>query len=1549
MPNSQPEPVARHYDTLFSPLETEEEPDWLQRATPEQRRRLQEHQKAGRQARAHAMQTFAMLMSLYDFAKTSLSTADRSTFTPATFLAVNQQLRLSVGLQGYTDRSYRRYLDAMLEPSTLRTAKQQAYLATLREEATIATIKGDLGKDGIAILKGILDDFESGSPELDQKTPAVDAMLTQISTLRLGTEVDLDQIIVFGPDLDDAPCIAYVPGHPRHPLKQYKKRTAFFASLRSDWQHPDFQAFMRRFIPLSWQQSVFANWRTPDRVLTLAMTCIPLDQGLRPYVSTQMVKRLLDDARYLLPENAAQVQALNDLDADFASMIEEHLMIGAGVGIRSGEEEQGLPPSDWIAPLHPVKLTNRVNMRWRADLSPYQWQLGSGDAGEPDAHGLYDIAGDKAIRINDAFYRVSKNAQGTWRIHMPRDTQAFSPPLYHNGAGAWHHCLEQPQHWERLALLRRLGPLTLDISDERLLLLARVAGVTNAQLRRVYLLDQAMPALLQYALVRERARNEAALAVDLLKHGKPLPPGYEAPIVKSFRRAASFEAKQAASLHEVINGHRGRRGTDEPTPPTEGHCDTRCNVPSTELFDRWQARLNLGIFEHRFELTQIAPDITVQALRRRFTDMPVLVAQQFLDENRQRIAQQLNLNLPLPEELAEQALESAEQGRLAQALDGFMQPASANQNTWVLAMRLLEFLPGWPTGIALVLRDGGRFGAALASLGTTDVETTSIYLDEEEGWFTEGNDHILAQDMSEYGFYRCILHTLNDAQRSQIGFGQNEPERLFQRLRELATARPLRAALLLDLPVRRHWLVAPAPEPAFRAPNALASDRLFDQEPIVQRLLRLITQAHPRNYALPSSEVEGFIQQLLRNNEPVSEQVQQLEDELILLNRTLDNWVAQASSNDSRRARRRATVELLIGWQARITQHAYSITLNDPALEELPPLPVQLPGINQLVIRNLPITQLPETLLSNLPNLQALDLSTLPLQGLPQTLGTLQRLRRLDLSQTRLTPTALSPLASLPRLEYLLLNDIDRTLSNWTAEQMAYITSVQTLRSLEIAGSSTEFGPGVFARLATLPALETLALNSNQITLTRQDIQDLANLTHLRRLNLSNNPLGLTPDVSRMLALEELDLSSSLTPLTQWPNGVEHLPRIHCIDLRRTLLSEVPVGAGALRGLRIHSAHISMPSYARFVMERQRAHLPIQPPDTESDSDSQTSSDDSEEHPITPEANWQTRAIALLAGMSASEHQQASELINGTHPSRVEFFSLLLRLSNSRQARDIGTTMQKRLHAVIRGALSTQLRQALYETAGEAVTCTDRDALVFSKLETLVEADQALQSHTDETATAALLALGTSHWRAHRLAEYVASNVTAWRQQGHGIEYSELELFFRIALAKRLGLRNQPVTQVYTGYTTWVTTAMLDAGEAAVLADQAHLLPGYLQAQPYWQRYLRYAHAPRLTVIHRWRERVGEYLDALGSADELPPTLSEREQGYLRQVLIDSGLLSPLETLRPDLRLNSAQVRDAYDALQRLVERAELDLTRDILLSQAHQDNSPQPGPSRRP
>jgi Leucine-rich repeat (LRR) protein len=82
----------------------------------------------------------------------------------------------------------------------------------------------------------------------------------------------------------------------------------------------------------------------------------------------------------------------------------------------------------------------------------------------------------------------------------------------------------------------------------------------------------------------------------------------------------------------------------------------------------------------------------------------------------------------------------------------------------------------------------------------------------------------------------------------------------------------------------------------------------------------------------------------------------------------------------------------------------------------------------------------------------------------------------------------------------------------------------------------------------------------------------MAGLVNLRVLDLSGNPLWRPPVLTRLQALEELDLSG--TDLTQWPTGLERLPNISSADLRYLAITQVPDGAGRTRGLRMSSEHL---------------------------------------------------------------------------------------------------------------------------------------------------------------------------------------------------------------------------------------------------------------------------------------------------------------------------------------------------------------------------------------
>ena len=86
--------------------------------------------------------------------------------------------------------------------------------------------------------------------------------------------------------------------------------------------------------------------------------------------------------------------------------------------------------------------------------------------------------------------------------------------------------------------------------------------------------------------------------------------------------------------------------------------------------------------------------------------------------------------------------------------------------------------------------------------------------------------------------------------------------------------------------------------------------------------------------------------------------------------------------------------------------------------------------------------------------------------------------------------------------------------------------------------------------------LTALSLPDCEISLTPESVAALAGMDKLEVLNLRDNPLGLTPDISNLHSLTDLDLSD--TGITEIPKGT--LENLHWneIDLSGNAITDVP-------------------------------------------------------------------------------------------------------------------------------------------------------------------------------------------------------------------------------------------------------------------------------------------------------------------------------------------------------------------------------------------------------
>lgn len=89
-----------------------------------------------------------------------------------------------------------------------------------------------------------------------------------------------------------------------------------------------------------------------------------------------------------------------------------------------------------------------------------------------------------------------------------------------------------------------------------------------------------------------------------------------------------------------------------------------------------------------------------------------------------------------------------------------------------------------------------------------------------------------------------------------------------------------------------------------------------------------------------------------------------------------------------------------------------------------------------------------------------------------------------------------------------------------------------------------------------MPKLSTLAMEECAIRLTPDTRGALAHLNQLDFLDLSNNPLGLAPDISSLHQLASLHLRNAA--LSEAPEGVFRVDGLHTLDLSNNGIREIP-------------------------------------------------------------------------------------------------------------------------------------------------------------------------------------------------------------------------------------------------------------------------------------------------------------------------------------------------------------------------------------------------------
>ncbi|MFJ4193131.1 dermonecrotic toxin domain-containing protein [Pseudomonas sp. NPDC089534] len=483
----------------------------------------------------------------------------------------------------------------------------------------------------------------------------------------------------------------------------------------------------------------------------------------------------------------------------------------AGAFAVAGKALSGLArvaPEPVIENLHPVTLPNGDRRLIRAGLDGYEAPVEI--RGTPDDQGRYALDGKAYVRIDGkAYEQFYDRAIRRWRIRHPREPQAWQPVLTHNGAGAWRHALENPLAWDRRTLLRRVGHIGDAYSDEQLLRIADIGGVSDDALRKMHL-DKLPPvaeladAIRLFDVDREvtqvidQVHNGHSIderylhALSLLTRSPHWPAGRKLevfadprrtgiPVVYGGERAPSAEPAKGpirVSLQNILAGELPMRILAELDEAEiagllgDEAAQKRVWRPQT-LRDGLAAHLRarrVELFE-RIDRSGASADPEVEALRRAWPRLRDAAAQEVLADADSDAFAGFRATGQVRGKMLAQTRWHARRGRLTRALSGLHMDNMMTTDARRLALHALARLPGWPVDLRLEIHEGQFAGRLVDGLGSESAVLRSHVVKRGPVYLAlDGQGRSLSQPFDSSGdFFAAVAQALPVQVRQALG------------------------------------------------------------------------------------------------------------------------------------------------------------------------------------------------------------------------------------------------------------------------------------------------------------------------------------------------------------------------------------------------------------------------------------------------------------------------------------------------------------------------------------------------------------------------------------------------------------------------------------------------------------------------------------------------------------------------------------------------------------------------------------------------------------
>lgn len=1321
--------------------------------------------------------------------------------TVQVFVALCRELDIGGRYQTYLSKNL---LDEPVANAVLQERCQASDKDAFRAAAAMARVKGDIDRQAVQALQGVID---------GQRSVSYRGKAHYCHELHL-LDTCLASIVMIAPDLEQSrqvePILVYIPHDPEHPFKAYDSTATFLADLTLRLRSKRYQQFFGRFVPLAdrgrflaalnVQLGTVRRGRAENSPLRMSSKRVKADIWDRLFA--QRLDLMIRDARALavptgdedlksrwarwdsfmqVAETVLEMAAFTAasfvpvlgeammaytvyqlLDETFEGVVDwsqgrraeaaAHLLGVAenmalmGLFAAGGKvvgAVRSTRPSPFVEQMKVVRSRDGQSRLWHPDLAPYEQSLDLETNARPQANGLYLHRGREVLLLDGRQFVVEQTpGSGQYRIQHASRPDAYAPRLAHNEVGAWVHEAERPLSWQGAKLMRRLGHSVESFSDETLEQIRIVSGVEEASLRQLHVEHARPPVLLVETIKRFRAAQGSPVAIE--------------PVV----------------------GEAGGAG--------------------------------------------------VQVLCSEFPQIPRAVVDELLIDVTDAERQQMSERGYLPLRLRQSARRALDEWRIVQAYEALYLPSKGNPDTWRLALRTLERLPGWPADVRIEIRDGALEGPLLDSVGPSSSTVRKVLVPVEEAtpWLfgEQGNSVHSADD-----FYTDILSALTEAERQALGYSLGDGPSLRNAVQQAPLDRATFRKILLDAagttqdpPIAARLL---GEQPGY----ARLDERLLgtgDALSLEARFKVLYPEAAEQAF---SDFVGSFSSEAL-----AMENLTTREIEFEGLSKALEDWVAIERGDtlpiDQRYHKGKLASTLKRCWRAGLETlpEGYTLDLDyhwsSVFLDYFPMLDVSFPHVSSLQWRHGALGGDIERLLGYFPNLKALDLSH-------------------------------NNLSAPPRFNHANLQRLD--------------------------------------------------LADNRLSLTVQNVAELAELSHLEVLRLANNPtLTLLPDVSSMPELSVLDLQN--TGIADWPPGLMSTTRPRAFELN---LMDNPI-------IRIPQV-IPGSEQARLIARTRlsRDQLPDDCLKQFQDYMRSVGYDPARSYPPKGELTSQHWLEGFDAEQRAARQRTWDELER--EAGAQGFFEVLEQLTEAADYVEEAyrPALTERVWRVLDAVRAdATLREELFRMAIDPDSCADAGAQLFNGMGIKVLVHEAYQAGDARQVEAKLLALAKGSSRLDQVNEIARATIQSRLQAGETfialdedgditgtIDEVEVYLAFQTGLAERLELPWQSKGMLFQALAGVDETALNQAYHAVLALEAGEGLVNQMIGQRFWRSYLK-AQYPQDFALNsaNYNQKAEALLDQLtaGSISQLDYERGMNALGSERRMLLRRLTLKAIEAAR---------------------------------------------------